>query len=154
MHPIAVDTGLLIRNAIDQLSPERSAAVTTHVPSPAPRVAGDERRLRQVLVNLLANAFEATGEAGPVRVVVSVHGDSVVLHVRDGGPGLAPGVLARLFEPLVTTKNHGTGLGLALSHEIIAAHGGSLRAFNLAEGGACFEITLAAVIEPKTAGPR
>jgi signal transduction histidine kinase len=154
LHPVPVDTATLVRGAIEQLSRERAALVTVDVASPAPRVSGDERRLRQVIVNLLTNAFEATGERGPVHVVVVDSAETVVIHVRDGGPGLSPTVIARLFEPLVTTKSHGTGLGLALSREIVSAHGGELRAFNLAEGGACFEVVLAASADSKNDGVR
>jgi signal transduction histidine kinase len=76
----------------------------------------------------------------------AVKNTPIEITVRDSGPGIAPGHLPRLLEPFFTTKpaGQGTGLGLAICNEIIAEHGGTLRADNHPEGGACFSIILPA----------
>jgi signal transduction histidine kinase len=91
-----------------------------------PEVEGDAGQLRQVLVNLLENAVHAAGERGQVRVT-GVRGDTTVeLTVEDSGPGVDPSVRKRLFEPLVTTKEKGIGLGLALVRRIVERHEGTV----------------------------
>ncbi|MDY7229857.1 sensor histidine kinase [Hyalangium rubrum] len=105
-------------------------------------VAGNPRRLHQVLTNLVKNAVEAAGARG--RVIVAIHAldQALALTVRDSGPGLPPEARERLFEPFFTTKPHGTGLGLAVSQAIAQAHGGSIQARTHPEGGAEFTLLL------------
>jgi two-component system, sensor histidine kinase PhcS len=123
-------------------------AVDVQVPPEVPRVRADERRLGQVLLNLLLNAADALEEAGVEgpRVTLKVHAqeERVRLVLEDNGPGFAPEHLPRLFTPFFTTKaqGKGTGLGLALSREYVEAFGGSLRAENRPEGGARFTVEL------------
>jgi C4-dicarboxylate-specific signal transduction histidine kinase len=107
------------------------------------------RHLSQVLVNLLGNAADALGgrEGGRVRVVAQLEGSGWVrLSVEDNGPGIAPAVLERLFEPFVSTKGpgRGTGLGLTLSREYVERFGGSLEGHTLEGGGATFILSLRA----------
>lgn len=105
-------------------------------------------RLEQVLVNLLVNAFDATGDApGPrrVRIVVRRSADGVAMEVHDNGPGIAPEAMPRLFEPFFTTKEQGLGLGLglAISAGIVRDFSGLLRAGRSSElGGAVFVVSL------------
>jgi len=103
-------------------------------------------RLEQVLVNLLQNALDAvSGRADPrVRVDVMVVGDpgEVRITVADNGPGIPDHLGETIFQPFVTNKPHGTGLGLGISLEIVQEHGGALTMVPSALGGACFEITL------------
>jgi PAS domain S-box-containing protein len=98
-----------------------------------PPVVADPSRLGQVFLNLLANAVQAIppGDARNQRIEVAVRcarDGAVEVVIRDSGPGIAPDVLARIFEPFVTTKaaGTGTGLGLYISHSIVAALGGEL----------------------------
>jgi signal transduction histidine kinase/ligand-binding sensor domain-containing protein len=110
-----------------------------------PRVLADPVQLQQVLVNLVKNACEALeGQAGSRSIEISSrrYDGRVLLDVRDNGPGLAPEVLGRLFQPYVTTKSHGMGLGLAICRSIIEAHGGRLAADARAGGGVAFRIDL------------
>lgn len=110
---------------------------------------GDEARLEQVLVNLLGNAIDAMA-AVPLRrlqvqaSVVDAAPGRCLIRVSDTGPGIRADILAHLFEPFVTSKPVGTGLGLGLmlSAHIVRECGGSLRAFNLDGAGACFDIEL------------
>lgn len=108
-------------------------------------VEADEDQIQQLLVNLILNALDAMPEKGDleVRVAPSLE-DSVEMHVLDRGPGIAPDLFPRLFDPFVSTKETGIGLGLAVSHRIAASHGGSLSAVNRPDGGACFVVRLPA----------
>ena len=100
-------------------------------------------QLGQVVVNLVMNACEAlAGVAGDRRItiVTASRGSRVELAVRDNGPGLAEAVAARVFEPFVTTKPGGLGMGLAICRAIAEAHGGHLSAEAVAGGG--LQVTL------------
>jgi two-component system, NtrC family, C4-dicarboxylate transport sensor histidine kinase DctB len=114
-------------------------------------VWADANRLEQVLVNLVVNALDAMKGASVRRldVIVREHAGRVSITVRDSGPGIAADLLSRLFEPFVTTKEPGAGLGLglAISSGIIGEFGGSLVAANRTEGGAEFTIELALATE-------
>jgi signal transduction histidine kinase len=110
------------------------------VPPGLPDAAVDVDQARQILVNLLLNATEAVGASGEVRVGARVEGREVAIVVNDGGPGIAPEVRARLFEPLVSTRLRGTGLGLALCKRLAEANGGSIRLVAGPLPGAAFEV--------------
>lgn len=96
--------------------------VETHVTVPV--LHADRIKVRQALRNLVANAIQAQPSGGRVVVEVSDVGTQVVLRVHDAGPGLAPHMRDRAGEPFLTTRDEGTGLGLALVHAIAAVHGG------------------------------
>jgi len=104
--------------------------------------AGDPVRLRQVVVNLVRNAAEAAGPGGRVAVELAEDGGAASIAVSDDGPGLPEAVRARLFEPFFSGKEGGTGLGLAISKGIVEAHGGTIDAEGLAQGGARFTVQL------------
>ena len=111
-----------------------------------PMIHGSAGEIRQVVLNLLANAMEAVGSNGRIDVRVQQQGDRVLLSVGDTGPGIDPAKIELIFEPFFTTKEEtGTGLGLPLSREIVQRHGGTLDASNRAGGGALLTITLPAV---------
>jgi signal transduction histidine kinase len=107
-----------------------------------PEVDGDPVQLRQVFVNLLENAVHAASPAGSVRVRAAADGAAVEVHVEDSGPGVDAATQRRLFEPLITTKQRGVGLGLALVKRIAERHGGSVSYATRAEGGARFSVRL------------
>ena len=89
-------------------------------------VLGNARLLEQLVLNLLVNARDAMGGLGRVKVVLVREGPTPVLYVADWGPGIAPEVRERLFEPYVTTRTRGSGLGLAVCRRIVAEHRGQL----------------------------
>lgn len=109
-------------------------------------VLADSNRLEQILVNLVANALDATeGTPTPyVGLFARANGERAIIEVRDNGPGFGENERERLFEPFFTTKDSGggLGLGLAISAGIARDFGGSLSAANLAEGGALFVLDL------------
>jgi signal transduction histidine kinase len=103
---------------------------------------GDPGQLRQVFVNLLTNAVEAASPAGEVHVRGSVAEGEITVAVEDTGPGVDANVARRLFEPLITTKDHGVGLGLALVKRIVERHGGSVAYESRGGLGARFVVRL------------
>jgi two-component system sensor histidine kinase HydH len=103
----------------------------------------DAVRMGQVLTNLVDNAVQAA-EAQSVEVRVSTQGARLVLEVRDHGPGVPEADRERIFEPFVTTRTKGVGLGLAIARQIVALHGGSISVRAAAGGGACFRVELPA----------
>ncbi len=90
-------------------------------------VEAEPRRLEEAVMNLVANAIEATPPGGAVVVEVRQAGEDVELAVRDTGRGMARETLARVGTPFFTTRQHGSGLGVVLARSVLAEHGGSLR---------------------------
>lgn len=141
--PAEVDLGELATELVRTTVPP---GITTDLilESGAPHVMGHYEPLRRALSNLLRNSVEATGGAGHIQVELAANDGGVELTVRDDGPGIPPPLLARLFEPYVTGKPDGTGLGLALVRSTIEAHGGTVQARNADGGGAEFRVWLPA----------
>jgi C4-dicarboxylate-specific signal transduction histidine kinase len=124
--------------------------ITPHLADDLPLVYGDHIQLRQVLLNLVRNAFEAMQqvEDGGRELIVRTSSASlevVTVEVQDRGIGVDETTMARLFYPFVTTKAGGMGLGLALSRSIIAAHGGWIWATRNPDRGLMISFTLPAV---------
>ena len=107
-------------------------------------VRGDRVQLGQALVNLLTNAVQAVGSRGAIRLVARADGGAVALDVEDDGPGVDEAVRGRVFEPLITTKEHGNGLGLALVKRVAERHGGSVGHEPRPGGGTRFTLRLPA----------
>jgi signal transduction histidine kinase len=111
-------------------------------------VRADSGQLGQLLLNVLTNAIEAAGPGGRVEVRLSQPDDRrAVVEIYDSGPGPAAAVAGRLFEPFVTAKPDGVGLGLAVARQVVEAHGGTI-AWNRESGRTCFRITLP--LEPRS----
>ena len=110
-----------------------------------PAVAMDKLQIEQVIINLLRNAIEASADS-PQRVITlrsRNSGDGMVrIAVSDTGPGLPESVKSRLFQPFVTSKSGGMGIGLSVSWSIVEAHGGKLWAEPNPEGGTTFHLSL------------
>jgi signal transduction histidine kinase len=102
---------------------------------------GDRGQLRRALINLVKNAVAAAGVSGQV-VVSACRADGVVQwEVRDSGPGVTEGLGDKIFAPFFTTREKGTGLGLAFVREIARDHGGEVQVDRAEEGGARFRFT-------------
>lgn len=116
-----------------------------------PPALGDRVQLQQVLINLIVNAIQAMGSAGTERRDLTIRSarteNGLTIEVADTGPGFSSEAAAKLFTPFFTTKDEGMGMGLPICRSIVEAHGGTLRARSLAEGGAFFEFNLPAHIE-------
>jgi signal transduction histidine kinase len=107
-----------------------------------PEIEGDAGQLRQVLVNLLENAAFAAAPTGTVTIRGRPEASAVAIDVEDTGPGVDPATRRRLFEPLITTKDHGIGLGLSLCKRIAERHGGEVVYSDREGGGARFTLRL------------
>lgn len=131
-----VDIAQLIGNCRRMMDPAARAAqvrLETDLPETLPRVTGDERRLRQILLNLVSNAVKFTPAGGWVRLAATTGPDGgLSILVGDSGIGIAEDDIARAFEPFTQLEQHGarraggSGLGLFLSRALAAAHGGTL----------------------------
>jgi signal transduction histidine kinase len=141
-RPGSVDMRGVMRRVVDLLSGQAEARKVTlekaPLDAPLPPVAGEEERLRQVLINLCLNALEATPAGGRVTLSAGHEGGFVWLTVDDTGPGIPQEARDRIFEPFFTTKAQGSGLGLSIVHAIVTQHGGTLEVDTAPGGGARF----------------
>jgi len=166
----SVDLAALVRDTLPfvrALLPTTIALEADLPPAPCP-VLADATQMRQILINLAANAEHAMRETGghlTVRVE-SVEGDAALiathptlplgplvrLIIRDTGSGIPPDVLARIYEPFFTTKEvgQGTGMGLSVVHGIVEQHGGTILAASTLGQGTTFTIYLPRLVEPIT----
>ena len=124
-------------------------AVRAELAPDLPVIKGDRVQLQQVLINLIVNAIEAMSTLSDETRELIIRSEpegagGVLVTVRDTGPGLAPAVLERIFEPFHTSKKTGLGLGLSISHSIIESHGGRMWASANTPRGAIFHFALPA----------
>ena len=120
----------------------QSVRINVDVPD-SMEVPLDRHRIQRVFLNLLGNALEAMPEGGTIAISATNKSGSVVIDVRDTGPGIAPEIRDRLFQPFVTAgKATGLGLGLALSRQAVMDHGGDMWAHPANSRGACFSFRL------------
>jgi signal transduction histidine kinase len=133
--------------AVEQQGASVRVAVHRAYALELPHVLIDRELFEQAFTNLLLNACEAMGESGG-QLTVRVHrgrdGKEVIAEVEDSGPGVPPEMKEQIFNPFVTTKKDGVGLGLAIVSKIVDAHGGTLKLISLPGQGACFRVTLPA----------
>jgi signal transduction histidine kinase len=148
MEPVPVEAAELLEDAAERcrLPAEEPGAPPLIVEAEPAQICVDPLRIRQVLVNLVANAREATAGAEPVIVRGSRRGDGYRIEVLDRGKGLSVEAREHLFEPFFTTRRDGTGLGLAVCYGLVTAHGGTIQAEPRPEGGARFVIDLPGVV--------
>ena len=155
--PQDVDVGAIATGALDlvRYHPKLKPLTLRTTLGAVPPVRIDPERLRQVVVNLLLNAGDALSGRGEIDVSTALEAGTVVLAVRDDGPGLDDALLARVFDPFVTTKpaGEGTGLGLAICQRLIEEAGGTISARRNENGrGACFEVRLPPAAMQSTGG--
>ena len=111
-----------------------------------PPVPIDAGQMHQVFINLLINAADALNsndtKEGLIKITASAEDDHLIITISDNGPGISDEIFKRLFEPHLTSKEKGHGLGLSTCRQIVNNHGGKIRARNNDDGGASFVITL------------
>ena len=146
MAPAVADAQLIVAEA----SKKNGTVIEVDVQPTNLSAMAEEAALGSVLVNLMRNAIDAM-QASPrrmLRLEARPREGRVILRVSDTGPGIPPDILPRLFEPFVSSKpaGAGLGLGLAISAQLVRAMDGTLRAANLPDGGACFVVDLPAAM--------
>jgi signal transduction histidine kinase len=142
LHPQCVLLGPWIEQHVGAYAEQaRVADVQIETEVEAEQWCFDPLHLGRAVENLLSNALQHTPSGGVVRITAHAREAHLLLRVSDTGSGIAPEVLPRLFEPFVTNRANGTGLGLALVREIAVAHGGNAR-LACAAPGSCFEIEI------------
>jgi len=138
----------VVQSALRWLRVSVERVATIHVEAgQVPEVLASPGQLEQVVVNLVTNAARAIPDGRPGRIVIRIGPGSpgmARLEVADDGGGIAPGVIGRIFEPFFTTRNGGAGagLGLAICHAIVTAHGGTLTVESEVGKGATFRVEL------------
>ncbi len=146
-----MDIVLLIEETVQMLSSDaiaRNCVMTVESERHVPLLSGDPIQLKQVILNLVINAFDAVSEGngvpgvGALSITTSSSNGWVEVNVSDNGPGLPDDVVKDCFEPFVTTKPEGLGMGLTISRSIVEAHGGKLVAETNPQGGATLRILL------------
>ncbi|MBI2399278.1 MAG: HAMP domain-containing protein [Xanthomonadales bacterium] len=140
LRPLAF--AALVGEVLDLYESSGQCRIERDLAAALPPVRGDRERLRQLLINLLTNAVEAGGHGVAVEVKLVAGEGGVELGVRDHGPGLPAEFDGRWFEPYMSTKPKGGGLGLAMVQKIAEEHGGRIRAGNAEGGGARFVLWL------------
>ncbi len=142
-----VDLRLLLAEAVDVAQPLASERRVSLSVDGGGTARADREQLRRAAVNLVRNAVEAAPVASEVEVAARTANGEAVIEVRDRGAGLAPDARASLFRPFFTTKEHGTGLGLALAKKVADAHGGTLALDDREGGGTVARLAVPAALE-------
>lgn len=131
----------LVAASIDAI-PACAATVRAELSDDRLTVCADFDQARQILTNLLSNACEAAGAGGEILLSARSEENEVIFLVNDSGPGIDPTIRRRIFEPLVTTKVRGIGLGLALCRRLAERNGGTISVVSGPLNGAAFELHL------------
>jgi signal transduction histidine kinase/FixJ family two-component response regulator len=143
--PQDVDIGILLQRVIDLLSPQmrgRNIEIKFDHSTKLPSIMAVSGQLEQVFINLLLNAYDAMPNGGKIGISTQLALDMIEINIQDTGSGIAEEDRSRIFEPFVSTKEAGTGLGLSVSYGIISAHGGSLDLVPDRGPGACFCVAI------------
>ena len=151
----AVDINALLSGVVELFrSAYPSATMETHLATDLPNISGDVSRLRQVMNNLIKNAFEASPEPANAHIIVATsttqyaQADHVEIRIEDHGDGVSEQLLQNIFEPYVSSKSRGTGLGLAIVKKIVEEHNGVVTLRNNQGPGAVAIIRLPLDKEP------
>jgi two-component system sensor kinase FixL len=124
---------------------EHGVRVTFHIDAAGDAVLVDKVQIQQILLNLIRNAVEAMDQSDRRELLIATRAQAaglVEISVADSGPGIAPEIASQLFQPFVTTKPLGMGVGLSISRSIVESHGGHIRCEPNAGGGTVFRFTV------------
>jgi signal transduction histidine kinase len=151
------DLNALAMQTVRLLEPEarkRRVSIRVALDDTLSPVSIDEGRAKQVLMNLILNAIEACAARGTVDVATSMPAPGAwsVLEVADDGVGVPDALAPHVFDPFVTTKDTGSGLGLHIAHRIVTEHGGAIRVRPRPDGGTVFAVTLPTTPAARDAG--
>ena len=145
VEPQRLDLIIVLRHVVNLLLPQlqaRGIRVDTEFSSKLTPILAASSQLEQVFLNLILNAYDAMPGGGELRISARPVRETVEILFQDTGPGVPDEMRGRIFEPFVSSKEGGTGLGLSVSYGIISAHGGSLDLVPNRGTGACFKIIL------------
>jgi signal transduction histidine kinase len=131
-----------VLNLLGQQLREHDIRVTTGWPAKLPSIMAISNQIEQVFINLILNAFDAMPQGGELWINITQKRKMIEITFQDTGPGVPQEVQANIFEPFVSTKGSGTGLGLSVSYDIVTAHGGRLDLLTDRTPGACFRVLL------------
>ena len=148
LQPVPLDLGMLVMQCAQEMTPALAAhGITLRLDAldQLGIVALHSSTFRRALVNLVHNAIDAMPQGGTLTLQGRRQAATVHLAVRDTGHGIPPEHTTQIFEPLYTTKPGGTGLGLYIVHEVVAAHGGQVAVQSTVGAGTTFTITLSLV---------
>jgi len=144
IQPVETAPGALLTESLAlALPPEDSKGIRTvvRVADDLPNVLVDPSAVRKALVNIMQNGANAMAETGgTLTVEAAAESDGVAFRIRDTGPGIAPEVRDKIFNPFFTTRPEGTGLGLPIANKVVEGHGGHIRVENGEHGGAVFTL--------------
>ena len=129
-------------NLVKSSISERHTSIRVHAASDLPTVECDPDQIKQVILDLVMNALQAMPEGGDLTISASVQGSTVAVSVTDQGEGIPEDLIDRIFEPYFTTKESGTGLGLAVVRQIVERHEGKIQVRNNDDRGATFTVYL------------
>jgi PAS domain S-box-containing protein len=152
LHVAPIDLGALVDEVLKMLSSEAESAgveVAQKIPPDLPVLRADSERLKQVFLNLFKNAIEAMPSGGKLTVSALAQERDIIMNIADTGSGIPEGV--DIFQPFMTTKAHGTGVGMAVVRELLSAHGGTISYKSKQGQGTIFEIKLP--LSPPTPDP-
>jgi len=143
----------LVKDSMDLVSAEttklqQNIAIIANI-SETTKIKGDKEHLTRAITNLIKNASEAGGQKGSIKISITQSTHKLKISVEDQGKGFSEAVKDMIFKPFFTTKENGTGLGLANVKKIIETHGGIISAKNSIKGGAIFEIELPLITKGK-----
>jgi signal transduction histidine kinase len=139
------DLAVIVEEVVDFFNPTARAAgieIKSYLPGDLPPVALDADLFKQVLLNLLLNAQQAMPDGGEVTIQGRSERDAIFLSVIDTGKGMTPELSAKIFRPFFSTRQGGTGLGLATTRKIVEAHGGTIEVQSEVGLGSKFTIRL------------
>ena len=143
-HFTMLNVTQLLNNILDLVGADLDAAGIDYVCNFEPdlgEIRADGDQLAKVFHNLIRNAAQVMPDGGTLTVEALRKNDSVIIAVKDTGPGMAQETLNTIFTPFFTTKHKGTGLGLAITQKVITEHGGEIRATSILDQGSCFTMT-------------
>ncbi|BCB27459.1 hypothetical protein SKTS_23450 [Sulfurimicrobium lacus] len=149
-QPEVVGVGDLINQILRKLAVPASVAVQLEIPATLPSLQVDPLQVQQVFRNLISNGIDAMAEGGTleIRATTADEGKAITVSIRDTGCGIPPEQVARLFQPLYTTKARGIGLGLVVVKNLTEANGGRIEVESEQGRGTVFSITLPCVSSP------
>ncbi len=138
------DMGGILREVVSLLQPQAQLSgvfMTLSAPDSLPKVTIDREKMKQALLNILINGIEAMPDGGKIHVDVKHAGHEIQIECQDTGPGIPEEAKDKIFDLFYTTKKDGTGIGLAVTQNIIHAHGGTIKVASSSKG-TCFVVTL------------